>query len=222
MTGIYLIKNLVNGKKYIGQSVDIQRRKKEHKYICSESNQSLKRAYNKYGYDNFSFEVLEECDKSLLDEREIFWIEKLKPEYNRTRGGRGVTGISFSEETKEKLREAGKKQWNSKTEEEKAQIIKNNLKGPQVGHSVSEETREKLRNANLGKKQSQETIKKRCAKLKGRHRDNSYRNKPVICIETGEVFKSIKDANEKYGLSTLCGHLKGKYKTCKGKHYRYL
>ena len=56
MTGIYLIKNLVNGEKYIGQSVDIQRRKKEHKYICSESNQSLKRAYNKYGYDKYQFD----------------------------------------------------------------------------------------------------------------------------------------------------------------------
>lgn len=222
MTGIYIIKNLVNGKKYIGQSREIERRRKEHKYICSESNKSLKLAYKKYGIENFSFEILEECCESALDEREIFWIEKLNPEYNRTKGGSGKYGNVTSEETREKLKNAAKRAWESKTEEEKQYIIKNNLKGPKVGHKVSEETRRKLRDAKTGQKQSEETIKKRVEKLKGRKRTNDYRMKPVICIETGETFKSLKEAVEKYNLSTLCAHLKGRYKTCKGNHYRYL
>ena len=43
----------------------------------------------------------------------------------------------------------------------------------------------------------------------------------IINFETNEIFDSLKQAQEKYNLSTLCGHLKGRYKTCKGLHYRY-
>lgn len=222
MSGIYIITNLVNGKTYIGKSNNIKRRFSEHRNLNKESNKSLLFAYKKYGIENFSFDVLEICDISELNEREMFWIEKLNPEYNRTRGGDGNFGRILSDESKEKLRRAGKRIWESKTEEEKAAFKRTNLSGPKQGHAVSKATREKLRNANIGKKQSKETIRKRIESLKSYKRTNEGHKKPVICIETGEVFESCKDASEKYGLSTLCGHLKGKYKTCKGKHYRYL
>lgn len=217
-----MIKNLVNGKCYVGQSVNIKRRFMEHKNINKESNQSLVLAYKKYGIENFSFSILEECEEHLLNEREMFWIEKLKPEYNRTKGGDGNLGRIVSDETKSKLRTAGKSQWDKKTDDEKERIIRNNLTGPKVGHSVSEETRAKLRAANIGKTQSKDTIEKRAKKLRGRKKDNSKRQKPVICIETGEVFESCKAASEKYNATTLCGHLKGRYKTCKGLHFEYI
>lgn len=84
----------------------------------------------------------------------------------------------------------------------------------------------KLRNHNLGKKQSEETKNKRKQTFKekkenGYVRNNENYKKKVICIETGEIFNSLNEVNEKYNLTTLCGHLKGKYKTCKGKHYQY-
>lgn len=51
-----------------------------------------------------------------------------------------------------------------------------------------------------------------------------HSSKPIICIETGEVFASVTDAAEKAGvhISTISGHLTGKSRTVKGKHYCYM
>lgn len=82
---IYQIKNTVNSKIYIGSTKNFKSRKNEHlsslrsgKHHCIY----LQRSYEKYGKNNFIFEILEECDIKCLLEKEIFWIEKLKPEYN--------------------------------------------------------------------------------------------------------------------------------------------
>ena len=226
MIGIYKITNKINGKCYIGKSINIERRFKEHKYICSESNQTLKRAYKKYGRENFEFSILEECLEEELNKKEIYYIKILKPQYNRTSGGDGCAGHCVSEETKEILRKKGKEQWNRLSKEEKQRIIKYNLKKPQIGHLVSKETREKLRKCNLGKKQTQETIEKRKQtfiekKKNGYVQTNENHRKKVICIETGEIFNSLKEAIDKYNLTSLCHHLKGRQKTCKGNHYQY-
>lgn len=65
--GIYLIKNNVNGKAYIGQSKNIERRWIDHKSTANSNsnerrNYPLYRAMNKYGVDNFSFSILEEVE----------------------------------------------------------------------------------------------------------------------------------------------------------------
>lgn len=74
MIGIYKIENLINHKIYIGQSVHIERRWKEH---CRHYKQSIiSDAIKKYGEDNFSFQVIEECPEDKLDEREMFYINK--------------------------------------------------------------------------------------------------------------------------------------------------
>lgn len=77
MIGIYLIRNTINNKVYIGQSTDIERRWVEHKRKYSlEKNKNiiLYKAFKKYGLDNFSFEILEECKEEELNERETFYI----------------------------------------------------------------------------------------------------------------------------------------------------
>lgn len=95
MVGIYKITNTINNKCYIGQSLNVEERWKEH--ICE--GKILRRktkfylALNKYGADAFKFEVLEECslDQEILDERERYWIEyynSYKNGYNMTPGGR--------------------------------------------------------------------------------------------------------------------------------------
>lgn len=99
MIGIYKITNLVNGKVYIGQSVDINRRIKRHKSRAFNINSNgygypLYKAIRKYGIDNFSFEVLEECAKDELNEKEIYYITKYdswKNGYNQNEGGNSVT-----------------------------------------------------------------------------------------------------------------------------------
>lgn len=93
--GIYKITNLINGKVYIGQSIDIKRRWQDHrnKKYWRKRDYVLYRAFYKYGIENFSFEVLECCGMSDLDEREIFYIQKYNSfykGYNMTTGGQGV------------------------------------------------------------------------------------------------------------------------------------
>lgn len=73
LIGIYKIENLINGKIYIGQSIDIERRWKEH---CSKNKSLIGRAITKFGQENFSFEILEECEKNSLNKKEIFYIQK--------------------------------------------------------------------------------------------------------------------------------------------------
>lgn len=120
--GIYKIKNLINGKVYIGQSVDIYKRWGDHKSMAIAEKYKigydypLYRAFRKYGLENFSFEVIEECDREELNEREMYYIESyrsyIKYEdsngYNQTLGGDGALGKEFSEETKIKISKANK------------------------------------------------------------------------------------------------------------------
>lgn len=96
MIGIYKITNLINNKCYVGMSVDVYNRWKEHlrhcKYMVRASNKPLYLAFKKYGVENFKFEILEECKISELNEREIFYIDKFKSNdnrygYNLTDGG---------------------------------------------------------------------------------------------------------------------------------------
>ena len=71
MVGIYKITKKENGKSYIGQSNDIERRFGEHK---RNKDIPVDIAIQKYGPDAFTFEVIEECSLDDLDEREKFWI----------------------------------------------------------------------------------------------------------------------------------------------------
>lgn len=91
--GIYKITNTINGKVYIGQSRDIQTRKSQHKYDMRNGghNEHLYRAMRKYGFDNFEFEVLEECEIHRLNDLEKKYIEQynsMSPDgYNIELGG---------------------------------------------------------------------------------------------------------------------------------------
>ena len=95
--GIYKITNQINGKCYIGQSVDIEKRWHQHKRRSlvlgsTEYDSYFHRAIRKYGLENFSFEVLEECPKEELNEKETFYVSRyssnqVESGYNLTAGG---------------------------------------------------------------------------------------------------------------------------------------
>ena len=92
---IYIIKNKINEKVYIGQTLrSVEERFKQHmKPSNHKKHYKLYRAMNKYGNDNFYYEILESnvCE-DIIDEREIYWIEKYdsyKNGYNSTPGGDG-------------------------------------------------------------------------------------------------------------------------------------
>lgn len=116
MLYIYKFTNKENGKTYIGQTNNIEKRKRGHK---SESFNPKSSGYNlpfhaairKYGWDNFDFEILEEVDddfgREYLNEREIFFInhyKSLKDQngYNISEGGQGCNKpkLTFEEQVK--------------------------------------------------------------------------------------------------------------------------
>lgn len=80
--GIYKITNLANGMCYVGQSVDIANRWKQHikRGIGAEApkKNKLYPAMAEFGVENFSFEIVEECEKELLDKKEDYWQEFFK------------------------------------------------------------------------------------------------------------------------------------------------
>lgn len=115
MVGIYAIQNNINGKIYVGQSVDIERRWQQEKNM-KRLNEHLLRAMKKYSVENFSFYVLEECEKEKLNEREAFYIKlyhSIDTEfgYNKTSGGDSAFSRPYqklSDEHKRKISEANK------------------------------------------------------------------------------------------------------------------
>lgn len=90
MIGIYKITNVKNNKIYVGQSNDIYRRFQEHQTKGESSRIPVDIAIQKYGKDSFTYEILEECDITELNEKETFWIKKLNAienGYNCSEGG---------------------------------------------------------------------------------------------------------------------------------------
>ena len=79
MTGIYKITNKTNGKIYVGQSINIEERWKQHRWKAFNYNDgsyhsTIHAAMRKYGLDNFTYEVLEQCEIEELDAKERYWI----------------------------------------------------------------------------------------------------------------------------------------------------
>lgn len=106
--GIYKITNLKNDKSYIGLSFDIERRWKQHLGYAFNTSQEevslyhnkLYNAIRKHGKENFRFEIIEECEKEKLKEREIYWIkyyDTYNNGYNLTTGG-DISGYDVAEE----------------------------------------------------------------------------------------------------------------------------
>ena len=93
--GIYSFLNIVNGKRYIGQSNDIYRRERNHRTNLTQrrkENDHFINAWHKYGEQNFEFSILEECSLLDLNDRERYWIafyqsNDPKYGYNKTSGG---------------------------------------------------------------------------------------------------------------------------------------
>jgi group I intron endonuclease len=166
MIGIYKIVNIINNKIYIGSSNNIINRWKLHRrdlFKNKHDNFHLQFSWNKYGEDNFIFEIVEEVlDKTLLLEREQYYLDFYKSYekeigYNILKIAGNSLGFKHTEETKQKLSELnkGKKSiWYGKkhTEETKRKISESNM----GKHISSEKERLRLSKLHKGKKLSQE------------------------------------------------------------------
>jgi len=124
MRYIYSYTNKINGKSYVGQTNNIDRRRKEHKSSAFNPNDStydslFHKKIREYELDNFIFEILENIqgdDIEISDEREKFWIKEKKSHvsengYNLTRGGqsRGDKGLLLSREQIKEIKQLIKK-----------------------------------------------------------------------------------------------------------------
>lgn len=109
MIGIYKFTNLINNKSYIGQSINVERRYKNHIYrMNGQENSIFHKALKKYGVNNFAFEIIEECSCEELNEKECFYIKKyntLIPNgYNVDIGGNFLHGVKLTFEQVQKIR----------------------------------------------------------------------------------------------------------------------
>ena len=165
MCGIYQIRNLVNNKAYIGQTMrEFNLRKREHfSYLRhgKHNNIEMQNDWNKYGENNFVFEILEELetpDHTLLDKLETKHIKNLKKKdlsYNVFRGGRCgaykigeknrkyLTGAKASEDTKRKMSNSQRNYWKN-ISEEKREEFKKAVKNNNVGKTRSPELRKRI------------------------------------------------------------------------------
>lgn len=123
---IYLITNLVNNYLYVGQTCKtLTERFKNHVNESGDDTTCyLHNSINKYGPENFKIELIEDnIPEELIDEREIFYIDKYDSYYknghgyNMTLGGQGVHGYSHTDETKEKLKLSSVEHWNKLRED---------------------------------------------------------------------------------------------------------
>lgn len=94
--GIYKIQNLINNKIYIGQSTNIEERLRRHKIIHDDC--VIHKAIQKYGAENFSYEIIELCEIPQLDQKEIYWINYYQSTmpigYNMVDGGSNGAGFA--------------------------------------------------------------------------------------------------------------------------------
>jgi len=157
LSGVYQIANKANGKIYVGSTGNIPKRWNKHLSRArngEHENRNLQNAFNEHGEDCFIFSVLEECDKSLLLQREQFYLDTLKPEYNLCLKAGSPLGMKRTQEARDKM---------SAAQTQMTQETKAKLSAVHMGKKHTQETRDKISlakmgNTNwLGRKHTQET-----------------------------------------------------------------
>ena len=217
--GIYKIENLINHKVYIGQSIDIERRFRNH--INNEASPHLRRAFEKYGIENFSFEIIKETKD--LDYWEIFLIQIYKATdkrygYNSDFGGNARKVCS--EEHKQKISKANSGRKFTKEHKEKLSKAKKGKPSTFKGKKMSEESRRKLSLSHKGQKPHKWTEESKLKLAESKRGENSpnfigY----IICLDNLEVHTKTDWIRLGYSLQTKL-HLKRRIK-CKGKRFMF-
>jgi len=174
MIGIYKITN-PNGKIYVGQSVDIERRWYHYSKKDTRGQPLLNRSIIKYGSENHKFEIIEECSIEQLNEREIYWTHQhnaIHPYGLVLRIG-GRSG-HLSEEMKRKIGEGNKGKTVSDDVKQKISLSKMGNEY-RLNAIHTEKTKQKMSKSHIGKKDSEETKQKKSQSAKGRVKTAEWR-----------------------------------------------
>lgn len=183
---VYMHKNKINGKVYIGITEnDVQTRWKNG---SGYNGQYFHQAIEKYGWSNFEHIILaqnltmaeaDSMEKSLVAQ---YKANDLAFGYNRTKGGFGSSGRAYSDEDRAKMSKAQKQAWQDEERHKKAQITQQEIWRSKEGRAQRSQQAKQLWQDPAYS-----------AKLSG---ENHSRSKPVICIETQQIFANARKASE--------------------------
>jgi len=230
---LYSITNPVNNKKYIGISSEFDNRKRNHLWHLRNNkhgNEKLQNAFNKYGEENFCFDIIL-CflsnDRLELLKIENNFIEKYdtyKNGYNKSIGFDGSILLKPSEKWRKSTSERmkGNTYWLGRKQSEEHIYKRTRV---HKGKTLSKETKSKISDSRKGKftgednpfygKSHTEEFKNEIAKKLG---------KKIRCVETGEVFNSVSECAkqmnaDRRNVQRVCT---GKYKSTKGYSFEFI
>ena len=178
-SGVYLIKNIANNKVYVGSSINVDKRWKDHKWYLKEGKHHschLQSAWDKYGEQSFTFEIIQEV---LIPEHLLAYEQVYLDYYKSYEGDKGYNickvagsplGMKHTEEARKKISEIHKGKIVSKETRKKLSEINK-------GKKLNEEHKKKLIEANKGKNRSEEARKKMSEATKGRKHTKETKQK---------------------------------------------
>jgi len=207
-SGIYIITNTTNNKRYVGSALNLKKRLCQHRGDLrrgAHKNPHLQSAWNKYGEDTFAFDVIERWETEYLISMEQWWMNMLRPEYNiapvawssygrkatsetRAKMSAANMGHPVSDETRAKIRAGNKGNQNWLGRKHTAET-KFKMSQAQKGHPVSDETKKKMSAARKGQKLSDEHRSNISASLMGNRRSEGYRHTAEAKAKISAAFK---------------------------------
>ncbi len=231
---VYLITNKINGKRYVGQTIQpMVKRFRQH--CCSSVDRSQKSAIKdailKYGKESFEIKILAKCDSvEQMNSRESYYIRLLRTSspngYNMDSGGlnkipsiesrkkmsESGIGRKLSEEHKNKIGNAQKgisrKKWSPETRE---RILTSRKKNPRKWDGHTQECKKHLSEKAIIRERDPE-YKKMKSEV------NNYRKVKIVCNETGTIYESVRAVSTAMGChrSQVTAVINGRAKTIKG------
>lgn len=214
-SGIYVIQNNINQKKYVGKAGNIYRRIKEHVTSLNnkskDENRHLINSWHKYGRENFSYYVVEylydediKVLEQLLKDKELYWILKLETT-NREKGYNmrlDSEGKCFtSEETREKMKNSQIERYKDENERKKCSELS--------------------KQAHIDHKESFESAKVKLAYANRQYRIAKCNKQTGEIIKIYEIIKEISDENPDYYLQAIKGCCQGTKNSYKGFRWHY-
>lgn len=185
MRYVYVIRNLINEKVYVGQTKSPVSRKAQHFCGARKGNDKpLYRSIRKHGEENFVFEILEECEDEVINEREQHWVthfDSFNPEkgYNLTLGGDGGKGHKLTDEMKKRISQRTREAMSKidpglrKQQKERQRIAASSL---EVREKVAARTKTAMQRSDV-QQAHQNANESRSQKLQGRTLSAEQRQK---------------------------------------------